>query len=188
MLFLKKTTCMKTFYLLLIIPCFLTWNSKAQQTDCNDTERIKQEILDEINAISREISPLLSHRDREYLEQRLDEIYAGVNCLTPPVYNTHALYPMAEPDFKLVLTMIDNEKFESDKISVIQQTALNNYFTIGQLTRMIEKITFEDNRLKVVEVVYPAILDRENASLLYNFFTFTSNKEKLTQIILKNQN
>ena len=176
-----KTICISLF----IISLFVA-GSSAQRIDCNDSEKIRQEIIDEINAISREISPLLTPKDRDYLERRLDEIDERVNCLAQPVYSTYTLYPMLDADFNLILVMIDNEKFENDKIAIVQRSFMNKFVTVGQLTRLLEKFSFEENRLKVVEIVYPTVLDNENASLLYDYFIFNSSKEKLNQIILKN--
>jgi hypothetical protein len=177
---------MKHIYISFFALCFIVLNSAAQNIDCKEFEQTKQEILDEINEISHVISPRLNPRDRQFLERRLDEIAAKLNNLSQQTYTAYTVYPIAENDFNLLVLTVENQKFESDKIAVIQQAAMTNYFVIAQLTRLLENFSFEDSRIKVIEIVYPAILDREHSHLLYNYLTFSSNKEKLNQIILAN--
>jgi hypothetical protein len=177
---------MKHIYISFLVLCCMVMNLKAQQIDCDEFEQTKQEIQNEIDEISRVISPRLNPRDRQFLERRLDDISAKLNNLSQQTTSTNVAYPMPENDFRLFLLTIDNQKFESDKITVIREAAVTNYFMIGQLIQLLEKLSFDDDRIKVIELVYPAILDRENSHLLYNFLNFSSSKEKLNQIILEN--
>lgn len=177
---------MKHIYISFFALCSVVLNTTAQNIDCNEYEQTKQEIMNEINEISHVISPRLNPRDREFLERRLDEIAAKLNYLSQQTSTAYIVYPMPEKDFNLFLLTVENQNFESDKITVIQEAAITNYFVIAQLTRLLDKISFEDNRVKVIEIIYPAILDREHSHLLYNYLNFSSNKEKLNQIILEN--
>ncbi len=175
---------MKHLYILFISVILIFQNTAAQHISYNDVEQIKQEILRELNEISRRLGPKLHPRDRQFLEQRLNEISSKLEYLTEQSYNVYSVYPMSDAEFHLLSRMIENESFESDKMKVIIASVPGKYFTIYQLTRLLEEFSFEDNRLKVVEIIYPAIVDRENSDLLFDYFTFSSSKEKLNSIIL----
>jgi hypothetical protein len=177
---------MKTTFITLLIFCFIILNSKAQDIDRSEYECVKEEILNEINKISEIFGPHLGPRDRQFLEHRLDEIAAKLNYLSQETSRNYAVYPMPDSDFNLLMLMLENESMENDKLMIIQKAVVNNYFMIAQLTQLLEKFSFEDNRVKVIGILYPAILDKEKSFQLYNYLTFSSSKEKLNQIILEN--
>jgi hypothetical protein len=177
---------MKSISLALLLLCFILLNVKAQDIDCNDFELVKQEILSEIDEISHVISPRLNPRDRQFLERRLDEIAVKLDHLSQQSYTAITVYPMSENDFNLLMATVENQKFESEKTEVIQRAASNNYFVTSQLIRLLEKYSFDDERLKLIGIIYPALLDKEQSFRLYDYLTFNSSKEKLKQIILEN--
>lgn len=50
---------------------------------------------------------------------------------------------------------------------------------------MIKLFTFSDDQLKVLRLMAPHIIDPQNAIIIYNLFTFDSEKVKAGEIILK---
>ena len=48
---------------------------------------------------------------------------------------------------------------------------------------MMELFNFSDDKLKVLKIMAPHIVDAQNAYIIYKTFTFDSDKEKAAQIM-----
>ena len=170
----------------IVLFSFICWGiflyTAAQNIGCDEYERMKQEILEELDQIDRVISPRLSPRDRQFLQTRLDRIADKLQYLEDNVHPM-SVYPMTDRDFTLLISSVRNEHMDSDKIRVIERAAYTNFFTTSQLIRMIEIFPFDSDRLKAIEIVYPNVLDKEQSFRLYEYLTFSSSKEKLDLII-----
>ena len=78
---------------------------------------------------------------------------------------------------------VENEGFADDKISVVRIAAKSNYFTINQLIRLVDAFSFSEDKINVVRIVYPKIVDKDNAHNLLNAFTYSEDKQEVEKII-----
>lgn len=90
---------------------------------------------------------------------------------------------ISDSDFDELVRNIKSEGFESDKIYVVQLAAKYNRFTVAQLIRLIELMSFSNDKIEVVKIVYPNVVDKYNSHLIINAFTHSSDKERVKQII-----
>jgi hypothetical protein len=94
---------------------------------------------------------------------------------------------MDDADFENLLGSVRKKKFTSDKISQINSASKSNYFTMKQLTGLIELFdkTDTNNMIKVIGMVYPRVIDKKGGYLLLDYFNFSSDKEKVKGILDK---
>jgi len=90
--------------------------------------------------------------------------------------------PMDAGSFGQLLSTVGNESFDSSKLNVIR-TATSNWFTCNQVAQLLGKLTFDDSKVSAVEIVASRIIDRGNAFVLYNTFTFSSSKDRVRAIL-----
>lgn len=96
---------------------------------------------------------------------------------------------MGDADFKNLLSSVQKKRFSSEKLSQIQSASRANYFTIKQLTGLVELFDKIDtvNRIKVIEAVFPRVIDKKGGYLLLDYFNFSSDKDKVKAILEKHK-
>lgn len=104
-----------------------------------------------------------------------------------PVIEEEVTYnkAMSESEFKQLLSNVENESFADDQTSVVRIAANSKYFTINQLVRLLDLFSFSDDKINIVRIVYPAVVDKDNAHNLLRAFTYSDDKKKVEQIINK---
>lgn len=104
-----------------------------------------------------------------------------------PVIEEEVTYnnAMSESEFKQLLSNVENESFADDQTSVVRIAANSKYFTINQLVRLLDLFSFSDDKINIVRIVYPGIVDKDNAHNLLRAFTYSDDKNKVEQIINK---
>lgn len=75
--------------------------------------------------------------------------------------------------------------FNDNKFDLLEVAGLGCYYSCEQTARMIKLFTFSDDQLKVLRLMAPRIIDPQNAIIIYNLFTFDSEKVKAGEIILR---
>jgi hypothetical protein len=65
----------------------------------------------------------------------------------------------------------------------VRIAANSKYFTIDQLVRLLELFSFSDDKINIVRIVYPRVVDKDNAHNLLGAFTYSDDKKKVEQII-----
>lgn len=96
---------------------------------------------------------------------------------------------MGDADFKNLLSSVQKKRFSSEKLSQIKSASRANYFTIKQLTGLVEIFDKIDtvNRIKVIEAVFPRVIDKKGGYLLLDYFNFSSDKDKVKAILEKHK-
>jgi hypothetical protein len=104
----------------------------------------------------------------------------------PPTPIEEGPFPISEEEFAGLVESIKNESFQENQLSIVQITSRYNYFTVDQVVRVIELFSFSDGKLKALEYLYPNVVDKFNSHQIINSFTYSSDKEKATEIINRN--
>lgn len=140
----------------------------------------------------------LEKLDQRYLTKLRYRDYVDAKELLYDIYSYLQQIPLEEPvvvsepvaigntEFTELLTAIDKESFQDDKLSVIQLSANYNYFLVEQVIEILDKMTYSTGKTKALEIIYPNVIDVENSHLIINHFTYSSDKEKAKQIINNN--
>lgn len=111
------------------------------------------------------------------------------NIDTPPTPTPHAslkpymLYELGDQEFDFLLSKVRSASFENDKYTLLEVASLGCCYSCNQCARMMELFNFNDDKLKVLKIMAPHIVDAQNAYIIYKTFTFDSDKEKAAQIM-----
>ncbi len=145
---------------------------------------IKRKIAINLETLEREFLTKLSYRDYIRSKDMLIESYNLLMAIPDEDdYQYIEPVPMSDAEFSSLLNSVKNESFESDMLSIVQISAKYNFFTVNQVIRLINLFSFSSGKIEVVKMVYPNVIDRYNSHQIINAFTYSSDKEKVRQII-----
>jgi len=94
--------------------------------------------------------------------------------------------PISMQEFDQLLGAVEKSPFDQDKKKIVKTSATNNYFLVDQVIKLTSKFSFDKDKLDVIEILYPRILDLDKNYLLYNCFTFSDSKDKLGKFMEEN--
>ena len=83
--------------------------------------------------------------------------------------------------FKKFFDSVKNEPFEKDRM--ITTALANSDFTSEQCLQLVKFYTFDNERLKIMKMMYPNIVDKEAFFTVIGTLTFSSNKTKMNDFI-----
>ncbi len=185
--------------LTIVTACFLLSNpTYSQIQDKAVEERRKKETTD---IIINQIVEKLERLDKQHLTKLnrldyrrsieiLDDIYFLLSIIpvrdaVEPIYDPPVIeiFPISDEEFSSLTNAIKSESFEENKLNVVEIAARSSFFTVNQVIKLVELFNYSSGKLKAVELTYPKIADKHNAHLLFNAFTYSSDKEKLKEII-----
>lgn len=92
---------------------------------------------------------------------------------------------MPAADFDKLMLLVDRQTFNDDKMLVIEAASLGGYFTCNQAATLMSRFEWSDQKFKVLEYVAPHIVDIRGADIIFEQFTFDSEKQKVWNIISK---
>jgi hypothetical protein len=101
----------------------------------------------------------------------------------PPPPPVPAVQPITEAQLDQLMKAIGRESFSDGKLRVLSSAAPTQYFLVPQVQKLLQRFSFGEDKLNAMRVLWPRVLDRENAFQLYGSFTFQGEKEQLRQII-----
>jgi hypothetical protein len=93
------------------------------------------------------------------------------------------VYPISDGQLKSLIQAIQKESFGDGKLRVLESAAPTQYFLVPQVMQVLQKFSFGEDKLDAVRLLWPRVLDRENAYQLYGAFSFPAEKDQLKGII-----
>lgn len=90
---------------------------------------------------------------------------------------------MDQGEFSRALEMVDNQRFENDRLTVAKQVASNNRMTASQVAIMADVFSFESSRIEFAKFAYDFCFDRQNYYQVNRVFRFSSSISELDQYI-----
>lgn len=151
---------------------------KDKDLDLQDREQElddREQTLDDREKALEERGRGDQHRDRDWNNNR------DRNKDKPR--EADILSSISQEDLNQLTAAIDNASFAQDKKGVIRTAAPYHYFMVDQVVRLASKFSFDNDKLDVIETLYPKIIDINKNYLLYNCFTFSDAKNKLEKFI-----
>ena len=85
--------------------------------------------------------------------------------------------------FQILLSDLEDESFEEERVTIVKVAAQSNYFDVAQGKQIMEVFDFSDGKLAVLKIIYPKIIDTDNSFQLINSFEFGDDKNKAKRII-----
>ena len=86
-------------------------------------------------------------------------------------------------DFPALLEAVNAQAFGSAKLDVLRTAEAR--LTVDQVGQLLELFSFSSEKVSVVEITAPRLLDRQNAFKLYKQFDFDSDKQKVKAILAR---
>lgn len=95
----------------------------------------------------------------------------------------HLSKAMDENDFRQLYNKVKQKPFKDDQLELLEIGISNRYVTCNQCIRLMSIYTFDDEKLKVLEIVAPNIIDAENYEDIIESLSFISSEEKAHKIL-----
>lgn len=101
-----------------------------------------------------------------------------------PVYDRYDRV-MNKQLFQAFFDNVKNEPFEKDRIALINAALASSDFTTDQCLQLVKFYAFDNERMKIMKMIYPRIVDKEAFFMVINSLTFSSNKKKMYDFVKK---
>lgn len=77
-----------------------------------------------------------------------------------------------------------DEPFRGDRMGLLNAVLASSDFISTQYLQLIKLYTLDDDRMEIVKIMYPRIVDKGAFFTVINTLTFSSNKEKIRDFIV----
>lgn len=88
---------------------------------------------------------------------------------------------MSDYEFGRVLSSIQKEWFETNKVKSATQVINSSWFSAAQVKQMLQLFNFESNKLDLAKLAYAKTVDQQNYFIINDVFSFNSSKDELTR-------
>ena len=85
--------------------------------------------------------------------------------------------------FAKLYNKVKQASFNENKFDLIEVASLGCYYSCAQAVSMMNIFTFGDSKLKALSLMAPHIVDLQNATIIYQQFSFDSEKQKVGEIL-----
>ena len=86
--------------------------------------------------------------------------------------------------FQTFYKEMKNEPFKDDRMKLLNAALAGSDFTSAQCLQLTKLYTFDDDRMEIMKIMYPRIVDKEAVFTVINTLTFSSSKEKMKDFII----
>ena len=86
--------------------------------------------------------------------------------------------------FQTFYKEMKNEPFKDDRMKLLNAALAGSDFTSAQCLQLTKLYTFDDDRMEIMKMMYPRIVDKEAFFTVINTLTFSSSKEKMKDFII----
>ena len=89
----------------------------------------------------------------------------------------------SEADFQRVLSHIDRQHFDDEKLAILREAAPGRLFTAQQVARVVQEMTFSDAKVEAAVLLYDHTLNQYDFFVVYDAFVFSSDKQEVRRRI-----
>lgn len=86
--------------------------------------------------------------------------------------------------FQTFYKEMKNEPFKDGRMKLLNAALAGSDFTSAQCLQLTKLYTFDDDRMEIMKIMYPRIVDKEAFFTVINTLTFSSSKEKMKDFII----
>ena len=86
--------------------------------------------------------------------------------------------------FQTFYKEMKNEPFKDDRMKLLNAALAGSDFTSAQCLQLTKLYTIDDDRMEIMKIMYPRIVDKEAFFTVINTLTFSSSKEKMKDFII----
>ena len=91
--------------------------------------------------------------------------------------------PMSNKDFRRLRRSVEDASFDADKFVMIRAAAATSNFSEKQCLKLMDGFDFDDDKLKVLEIIAPKLVGKVNSVKIISTFTFSQPKEKAAKML-----
>ncbi|HNX00835.1 MAG TPA: DUF4476 domain-containing protein [Candidatus Cloacimonadota bacterium] len=91
--------------------------------------------------------------------------------------------PIAEKDFTILVNKVKAESFSDNQLRVIRTATKNANYNVDQIVRMMDLLTYSDDKIEALRIMYPKVTDPKNNYQILDALTYSTDKEKAEEII-----
>jgi len=163
-------------------------DNRNSPTISDRTEELLDKIIGKLDELDSHFLTQLNHREYNKATRELHKIYDLIDAIKKQQYvdEKPPITVMNEGDYRTLVSAINNEAFEENKINVLQASVKYNYFSVEQVIGLIDLSPFSSWKLKALELTYPFIVDKNNSYKILNSFNFSDDKNKAQEILDRN--
>ena len=99
--------------------------------------------------------------------------------------NPERVRAMRDKDFLMMYKIVKKASFNNNRIDIIRVAAIGSYFSSKQCAELLSLISFNDDKLKALEVMAPRIVDDKDVDRILKQFSFNRDKDKAMKILMK---
>lgn len=99
-----------------------------------------------------------------------------------PDYDRHGRV-MNEQLFRAFLNNVKKEPFADERMALIKTALANSDFTSAQCLQLTKLYTFDDDRMDIMKMMYPRIVDKEAFFTVIATLTFSSNRDEMNKYV-----
>lgn len=92
---------------------------------------------------------------------------------------------MNRETFESFYRSVEEKPFDSDRTGLIGTALLTSNFTSAQCRRLIDAYTFDNDKIKAMQLMYPRISDKEGFFVVIEGLTFQGDKDKVNNFVKK---
>ena len=92
-------------------------------------------------------------------------------------------YSLDDASFSKLYNKVKNASFDDTKFDLIEVASLGCYYSCAQAVSMMNIFTFGDSKMKALRLMASHIIDLQNAIIIYQQFSFESEKQKVGEIL-----
>lgn len=92
---------------------------------------------------------------------------------------------MHNQDFQQLISQLENNFFDDQRIVIAQQAIGNKAITTGQVVQILETFNFESTRLEFAKYAYTKVVDQDRFYMVNDSFNFSSSVHELNDYIAR---
>ena len=85
--------------------------------------------------------------------------------------------------FQTFYKEMKNEPFKDDRMKLLNAALAGSDFTSAQCLQLTKLYTFDDDRMEIMKMMYPRIVDKEAFFTVIATLTFSSNKDEMNKFV-----
>ncbi len=86
-------------------------------------------------------------------------------------------------EFSGIMESLKREGFSDNKITMLKTFTISKFLSVKQTAEIIRLFMMPNEKITVLEMLYPVVVDKANGYKLIDEFTFSNDKEKAKEII-----
>lgn len=183
---MKQTSVLLAFFFFIfVLPLEVLGDEDAvyRYTVSGQENAIRREashIEQAADELAKLILDVPSRSLRRRMASEVEEVYEAAERIKLLISHTDTVpKPIRAEDLAEFLESLAEASFSDTKVDMIAEFAKSNWFTVDQVGLIAEEVSFGDDKVEAIIVLYPHIVDPENNYRLYEFLTFSDDREKL---------